>query len=875
MHISKRAPLYIASALIVVLQIFMNCSDNFQGINRTSTPLSLHVDQDRYDTEATSPASSTPPWFTVCEYGWDKMVSQNGWLTRTWQPQDCSHGLPQAGWISLGQGLNSNGTQGQVTCSLSSGASYGHATVNGATHQTVRCLYADAQGLQSRHPQKRAPLTACSYSWSAAATGWRETKWTSSDCSNGLPSASSESIGQSSNGNGTIGQIDCRKDGASHFNHSSISSATSGRANCLYIDTEALKAALPQTTKPATLCRAKFSEHATGWRSKIWTSSDCSSQLPPPTALSLGATTNGNGSPSQGLCSTSTGYHYNNDWLTGATSGGLNCLYLDQGSVRMSATSTAAQYTHDLDGNGENDTRFSLQTCSGDKNQYCLTVQASMFFPAREISLGVATAPMNSTLTYGGKELQFVGDHFGTGYAEAAILHLTSGHPTLSIIDLAAGSVVASSRTPQNVTAAYVDYARGPGNKLYPFLAPPYGDALVASGYTVPWGRMCLFRPGSAGSGSCGAHFSEINIQVSDSYSSDYFRESGGYLQDIDGDGWQDIHLIYHSRVVAFSAKTGERLNSLYYDQALATEPYSPALFHSGRNYGIHTAVTGSDGKLRTIQIAGVHVGSFTDSMCNVSNYVLALESTPGQPATRRLAWSNYFGFNSNIYSQIDSSLRGSPPISRRGNFLNNCIHRFGDGLSKMDSKEIIIFNYFKAQDSFNACAQEQYDLYLPPEWTEQKQATWNACLQNSLKRTGTWGMQVLDQQTGQTLTGSLGNYIWGMSNALTTDKEMVYIVESVSDGTRFDFSNRSVGTLSVLGLKNGAWKAYGTLPKAVRPDIVYASAGGHRGVGSSTSFAELNLSDIDKDGLMELKLTDGTWVGWDQKSGRFAVKTK
>ena len=95
------------------------------------------------------------------------------------------------------------------------------------------------------------------------------------------------------------------------------------------------------------------------------------------------------------------------------------------------------------------------------------------------------------------------------------------------------------------------------------------------------------------------------------------------------------------------------------------TEPNAiPRTFHGGRNYGIHTAFIGSDGRVRTMQIGGIHVGLFSDYMCNVSRFVSMLESTPGVPSSRRMAWANYFGFESNSYAATTPSFIQSGPVT-------------------------------------------------------------------------------------------------------------------------------------------------------------------------------------------------------------------
>src|SRR5205814_4282462 len=98
------------------------------------------------------------------------------------------------------------------------------------------------------------------------------------------------------------------------------------------------------------------------------------------------------------------------------------------------------------------------------------------------------------------------------------------------------------------------------------------------------------------------------------------------------------VTVVFHRQVLALSGQNGAQIDALTYDVAESTEPSSPKWFHSGRNYGTHSAYGSSSGALRTVEVGGTPVGSFTDYNCNVSRFVAVLESTPGAPTTRRLA---------------------------------------------------------------------------------------------------------------------------------------------------------------------------------------------------------------------------------------------
>lgn len=69
-----------------------------------------------------------------------------------------------------------------------------------------------------------------------------------------------------------------------------------------------------------------------------------------------------------------------------------------------------------------------------------------------------------------------------------------------------------------------------------------------------------------------------------------------------------------------------------------------------------------------------------------------------------------------------------------------------------MDGQRIIMYNYFYVTDwnSFNKCHYEQYQLYIPPTWTEAKANAWYSCIANTQNSQGEWRMQAIDEATGK-----------------------------------------------------------------------------------------------------------------------------
>jgi hypothetical protein len=567
---------------------------------------------------------------------------------------------------------------------------------------------------------------------------------------------------------------------------------------------------------------------------------------------------------------------------------------------------------------------------------WCLEVSYSGSSASAEIVVSPTGKPCDSTMTESTPSLlENIGTHGGGPLPQYSALYCEPGQnhtlAALSIVDLNTNSVVATTKSPDRSNvggvypgASWTDYPKDPQGNEYPFLAAGYGDTLDPSGDPI-WGYLCLYKPGTtqttgpAGQ-QCGANFMFISTAPTGSYfgafnPSYYFREVGGYLEDLDADGWDDISLIFHSLIYTVSGKTGQPLATTVYDIASSTnttyvspEPNSPEWFHSGRNYGIHTVDVGSDGTIRTVMIGGVPIGTFYDANCNVSRFVGVLASTPNNPAGRTLAWSRYFGFGSNNYYGPFTVASSTPWVTRPGDAVNGCIHRFSDGISLMGSTPIVIFNYFTAADTSHytqlggspepdptvPCDIEQFTYYMPGNDGSE----WYACLAAEVKQRGTWGMQVLRLSDGEPLTGSLKTYIWGMSNKLLPSGEVMYLTQVLPPQENFDLSDVSGEPhLQVLALDaQGSWKYYNQfpLPIAGLPVIQNVVARDTEGVGSYTGYDELITKDIDGDGLQDVEICanespsavftaggalapcpsqDVVWVGYNQSTGTFVVK--
>ncbi len=136
--------------------------------------------------------------------------------------------------------------------------------------------------------------------------------------------------------------------------------------------------------------------------------------------------------------------------------------------------------------------------------------------------------------------------------------------------------------------------------------------------------------------------------------------------------------------------------------------------------------------------------------------------------------------------------------------------------------------------------------------------------------------MQVLRERDGALRAESANVYVWGATRDLLPTGETVYLVEPLPPHpVPFDLRGRQPGSLLVRALIDGRWSERGTLPIAGRPLIRQDWGGGPRGYGSYTYFAELTLEDIDGDGIKDLRMADGTWIGYSVSERAFIQKTR
>lgn len=529
-------------------------------------------------------------------------------------------------------------------------------------------------------------------------------------------------------------------------------------------------------------------------------------------------------------------------------------------------------WNFDLNGDGTPDSSLRLTSCKAVPETTCIDI-SSLLTEQKEIPLPSPSIPCPAPVL--SEQIADIGDHAGDPLHEIAIVYCHKENQVpktvLGILEARSGKLIAQTETPEGQLHAYWNWPRGPAERRYPFLAPSYGDGLPTADRPI-WGYLCLFQPSLPSDPQCGNGF----VVVETKPAPEFFREYGGDLQDLDGDGWEDIHLIYHRLVYSISTRTGLPLATTEYDVAAATEPNASKWFHAGRNYGAHVSVITPEGAPRTVMVGGVPIGAFQDMNCNVTRYIGLLETPPGHPAERRLKWSHYYGFASTTFGEAspEPADQFSPLVARTADYLNGCLHYTGDARSLMDRQPIILVNRFEQDSPVARCLWEQHQLYLPPAWTKEKQAAWYGCFNQNLHASGTWSVHILREEDGTVVMNSPSRYLWGMSNRLFPSGEPIYLVEPLpAEAHPFDLRLLPTPRLAMRSLEDGRWVERGSLPIEGRPTFQWLRGTGPRGHGSSSYFLELIEQDLDGDGLTEFQLEGGTWVGWSQQSANWAIK--
>jgi hypothetical protein len=538
---------------------------------------------------------------------------------------------------------------------------------------------------------------------------------------------------------------------------------------------------------------------------------------------------------------------------------------LGDAAIGDATASQGPQRTYDLDGDGTFETDLSVSACAAAAGSVCLRVTSSLGLPA-EVSLFVSVDPiLDACVGVYGRNIHDIGSYFGSSLHEISVVTCPGGKPTLDIVDVAAAAKMASATAPVAKVAAYTDAPRMPDGRRQPFLA-----ASLEIGPSFPWGSISVFR--CATGGACGFQATSTAIVAPPPGTSFLpFRQVGGFMQDLDGDQWEDISLYYEGYVHTISGATLAPLATTLFNVTNGTPqelapPYT--WFHGGRNYGMTTALPPQGTTVRTIQIGGSHVGSFADYNCGVSRFAMALESETSSPSLRRLAWSQYYSFGSTI-------LNGQTVV-RPADVLDKCVHIPGDGLTKIDGTDAIVYNIFDQSAPIDVCLTEQKAVNANP--TDATFAAFYACFAKNVgtgspvSAAGSWRTVFLRQDTGAAVTGGTG-YVWGYSAKILPGGKLTYLVEFPPANARFNLEQGPRSTLVFESAKDGFYVEEGRTASPARPKIRTSQPFGKHGSGGGNLLTELVLEDRDGDGLSEVQLDDGTYVGWSAAAKAIVVK--
>ncbi|MGE0634237.1 MAG: hypothetical protein AB7O96_17615 [Pseudobdellovibrionaceae bacterium] len=489
-------------------------------------------------------------------------------------------------------------------------------------------------------------------------------------------------------------------------------------------------------------------------------------------------------------------------------------------------------------------------------------------------------------------EMGLMGFHFGNQYEAFYVYYyfnrsdkdVRSG---VTVIDPNQAKAVAfvdnASMLDYQYYNTYFSVVKSPERKGYPFLAP--GMHYLDKPY---WPFLCMFDPKniSKPDTNCGTGFRSVSVSFKDQGKDEVkvsgFRHSRGWLLDVDKDGWDDIHLPYFKYILSLSGRTGKQINLGFHDVAQFTEPKTHKWFHQGRWYGGYTTFVDPRNKeYMTAVVAGSTVGTFENWNCNVSRYVAALR---WKRATSKLDWAQYLAFSTTQFTWDYSSVNS---YFRRGDYIDNCIHRFSDSLINVNGQPYLAYSMFNT-DIKNGCEQEALDSQRT-HMQEPELTKFRTCMENVSKSSrGVWSVYTKNAITGQTTSDLTGYYLWGRVEQFFPGEGALFLLETFSkDGQRvrfdkvehlpenFTFSRGPATSWApVTGINDP-----GAVPK-IESYECYTSQSGmdSSSPDSSCGRPELVTRDVDGDGMNDILLDTPPgapmrWIGYSLKAKKVIVK--
>ena len=479
-----------------------------------------------------------------------------------------------------------------------------------------------------------------------------------------------------------------------------------------------------------------------------------------------------------------------------------------------------------------------------------------------------------------------------------------------------------------NLARLYVFDLDGAVNPQIAYLMQPYGTPTpvyvafprAADGRRIPlmvagqeqsntaWHHLCRFQPGYNDPG-CGQGFAKWD--ASPPGASSYRRHQGGWIQDADGDGTEDLHLPFYSVFtsnrqdggvltisMANNQQTWTRLNMA--EMAVDGEdlyggPYPPPWaslsgkaqgFDSGRLYGTVSSFQ-VGGRDKALMIGGNPVGYLPTStspddawlvMCNVTRYVGLLGNPQGQIGSRALEWGWYLGFYQNVFE----SGSGNGTLLKPGYMAHGCVHRYGDSrVVSSQGAPSVAFNVFRSADfAAQARCEVEQRAMINGGFSQDVQETYRGCVIGNGDKPGRWVVQFLDEGNGAARTAAWDAYMWGYSNELLPGGQFVLLVETLGAAIAFNRAGVPSTSLKVFTLESSpSWQLQqvATLPVVGLPTLRiddYASYPLVADQRRNGDFAHLvTRPNQSVPGLVDIQMASGQWVGFSAQAGALVVK--
>jgi hypothetical protein len=470
------------------------------------------------------------------------------------------------------------------------------------------------------------------------------------------------------------------------------------------------------------------------------------------------------------------------------------------------------------------------------------------------------------------------------------------GDARVLVIDETAGRKLAEAAAPAGYGAETVwfAYIRDPAGRRRPFIAPgahyltPHRNPTGAY-QASEWNYLCLFNPAALArpDATCGTGFTAYSTHFATPQGPDAaisgFRHGGGWVEDVDGDGWDDINLPFLQYILTLSGRTGRPLALAHFDVAAQSEPRSPPYFHSGRFYGRFAAFTEpATGRHDVLFTDGEAAGYFGGLYCGVSRFVAVAQWRPGPRLV--LKWADYLSFAKTIFKPPYAS---TADVARRGDDLNRCPHFAGTGLAWLAGRPLVLFSLFTEDHPSPAC-QPQLLAEQKSNFAKDVSAAYEFhCAPKDVPAAvGKWSVHILDALNGKEFAVLPNLYLWGEAPNVIPGKAGVLLVQRfLANGgdVAYNRSAAAADALSLLRLAPGpALRPLATIegPLAVpaTAGTTYSAPYGFNGGGPAyppgigSSYGGVSRLVLAGGRRRAIKLADGKWLGYSAGSSRLAV---